>query len=225
MLNTNFKKIFTGLAVTFLLILWAVHIPVLKTFPAKEKYYEVIDSTHYDSTDYSVQEISSYNSASKLQWVNFHCTASKEGIDLDGAFFMDFWKNHLGWQNPGYNGLIHLDGTLEILKPWDWNDIVEKSEITNGVKGRNSRSLNFAYIGGVDKKLKPKDTRTPRQREVIDSLVGIVFCRLPQVEIMGHRDHPNVKKACPSFDIKKEYSISDFINTSSYFDNYKDTLK
>ena len=49
--------------------------------------------------------------------------------------------------------------------------------------------------------MRPQDTRTPAQRAALAEYVREFHRRHPNVRIVGHRDLPNVHKACPSFDV------------------------
>ena len=74
------------------------------------------------------------------------------------------------------------------------------------MKGYNKESIGICYIGGIDKNtLQPKDTRTPAQKEALKKLLIELKKMYPQAEILGHRDFPNVAKACPCFNAKIEY--------------------
>ena len=68
-------------------------------------------------------------------------------------------------------------------------------------------TINISYVGGIDKSGKPKDTRTEAQKQSILKLLKELRVKFPKAKIQGHRDFPNVKKECPSFDAKKEYSL------------------
>jgi N-acetylmuramoyl-L-alanine amidase len=98
--------------------------------------------------------------------------------------------------------LIHLDGELETLVPYDIDDVVQPREITNGAAGYNAQALHVAYVGGVDKNLKPKDTRTEAQIiRMIDYLTWAITV-WPDIKIVGHGSLPGVNKACPSFSVR-----------------------
>jgi uncharacterized protein YeaO (DUF488 family) len=53
----------------------------------------------------------------------------------------------------------------------------------------------------VDAHGNPKDTRTEAQKKSLLTLVRTYRSRYPGIKILGHRDWPNVHKACPSFDV------------------------
>lgn len=132
----------------------------------------------------------------EIKYIAVHCTAGPATQTTKAI--KDYWKNNLGWKSVGYHYLINSDGTIEQL--------AQESEITNGVAGFNSVLVNISYKGGVDASNKPKDTRTPQQKESILKLLKELRKRYPKAIIQGHKDFPNVKKACPSFEAKKEYS-------------------
>lgn len=94
--------------------------------------------------------------------------------------------------------MIKADGEIVNTLPID--------QVSNGVAGWNSQIINISYIGGVDRNNQPKDTRTPEQKASILKLLRELKLKFPKAKIQGHRDFPNVHKACPSFDAKKEYS-------------------
>ncbi|MCJ1809905.1 N-acetylmuramoyl-L-alanine amidase [Flavobacterium covae] len=124
-----------------------------------------------------------------------HCTATAQSATVENI--KNYWREHLGWQMPGYHFIIMPNGTVVPLLPIE--------EVSNGVKGFNSVSINISYIGGVDAKGKPKDNRTEAQKASLLKLLKDLKKKFPTAIIQGHRDFPNVKKACPSFDAKNEY--------------------
>lgn len=98
---------------------------------------------------------------------------------------------------PGYHFIIMPDGSIINLLSID--------QVSNGVQGFNSVLINIAYLGGIDSRNVPVDNRTPQQKASILSLLKELKQKFPTAIIQGHRDFPKVKKACPSFDAKKEY--------------------
>jgi len=70
------------------------------------------------------------------------------------------------------------------------------------VRGYNSNSIHIAYIGGKD-----RDDRTEIQKAMMLSLIKGLRDKYPEAVIQGHRDFPNVAKACPQFDAKVEYDF------------------
>ena len=67
----------------------------------------------------------------------------------------------------------------------------------------------MCYIGGVDTSksgLPPIDNRTEAQKRSLRTLLADIHRRYPAAQILGHRDFPEVRKACPCFDAREEYS-------------------
>jgi N-acetyl-anhydromuramyl-L-alanine amidase AmpD len=66
----------------------------------------------------------------------------------------------------------------------------------------NTGNIGICYVGGVARDGgTPKDTRTPEQRKTLRTLIRTYQDRYPGIIVQGHRDWPNVHKACPSFDV------------------------
>ena len=131
----------------------------------------------------------------KIKYIAVHCTATPQTTSIDSI--KNYWKTNLGWKMPGYHFIIKPDG--EVVK------LLSVDEVSNGVKGFNSETINISYIGGVDAKNQPIDNRTPAQKATLLKLLKEFRAKFPNAIIQGHRDFPNVKKACPSFDAKNEY--------------------
>jgi len=130
-----------------------------------------------------------------IKYLAVHCTATSQNTSISAI--QSYWKDHLGWKMPGYHFIVKPDGEVVNLLPIE--------QVSNGVKGFNSQIINISYIGGVDASNVPKDTRTPQQKASLLKLLAALKQKFPTAVIQGHRDFPNVKKACPSFDAKKEY--------------------
>ena len=132
-----------------------------------------------------------------IKYIAIHCTATPQTTSL--MAIQRYWKESLGWKSPGYHFLIEPNGTTHRLM--DFNGVA------NGVKGFNKESIHISYIGGVDKQGRPVDNRTVAQKKAILECIHEVIewsdnkCPI----IQGHRDFPNVNKACPCFDAKAEY--------------------
>lgn len=130
-----------------------------------------------------------------IKYVAVHCTATSQKTSISAI--QSYWKNQLGWKMPGYHFIILPNGEAVPLLPID--------QVSNGVKGFNSVTINIAYLGGVDSKGNPKDNRTAAQKATLLKLLKEYKKKFPTAIIQGHRDFPDVKKACPSFDAKTEY--------------------
>lgn len=130
-----------------------------------------------------------------IKYIAVHCTATAQSATI--AAIVNFWQKVKGWKSPGYHIIIKPNGEAHRL--------ASDEDITNGVAGFNSQSLHVCYIGGVDDKGKPIDNRTDAQKETLLKVIKDWKRKYPKAIIKGHRDFPNVKKACPSFDAKEEY--------------------
>ena len=121
-----------------------------------------------------------------------HCSATRQTAMVQSI--QNHWRNVLKWKNPGYQVLIDANGTIHRLAP--------DSAICNGVAGHNQTSLHVSYIGGVDRQNRPVDNRTPQQIAAMIQVINDWLKLYPSAIVQGHRDFPNVKKACPSFDAR-----------------------
>ena len=144
----------------------------------------------------------------RMKYLVLHCAATPEGREVTSKEIRHWHtdpvsKGGRGWKQVGYTDLFHLDGTVERLVRNNEDAEVDPWEVTNGAAGYNSVSRHVVYAGGVAKDGKtPKDTRTAGQLKAMRDYVRDFHERFPQIRIVGHRDLPGVKKACPSFDVK-----------------------
>ncbi len=106
-----------------------------------------------------------------------------------------------GWSKPGYTDMIHLDGSLENLTPFDQDDNIAAWELTYGAKGINGISRHIVYVGGKNREYtQDKDTRTDKQKEALKIYAQYTILRHPSIKVGGHNQFTN-KKQCPSFDV------------------------
>lgn len=131
----------------------------------------------------------------KIDYIIIHCSATKEGQDFK-AKDIDQWHKQRGYNKIGYHYVIDLDGTVETGRP--------ENEIGAHCKGYNSNSIGICYIGGLDRNLSVKDTRTQAQKDAMWELVIKLLSKYPNANVYGHNEF-NKGKACPCFDVKKEF--------------------
>ena len=129
-----------------------------------------------------------------------HCSATREGQDIKAKTIKQ-WHKDRGFDDIGYHYVIDLDGTIEKGRAEDL--------VGAHCKGHNATSIGICYVGGCDKNMKPKDTRTPEQKRSMLSLVRKLVnkYKIPVTQIWAHHDFDK-HKACPSFDIsefRKDY--------------------
>lgn len=134
--------------------------------------------------------------ARQVNKIIVHCTATPEGRDVTVDEIRRWHVEEKNWSDIGYHWIVTLNGTLERGRP----------EHIQGAhaKGFNKNSIGLCYVGGVDKDMNPKDTRTEGQKETLKCILEDLKDRHPNAEIIGHRDVSS--KACPSFDAKAEYN-------------------
>lgn len=131
----------------------------------------------------------------KIDYIIIHCSATKEGQDFK-AKDIDQWHKQRGYNKIGYHYVIDLDGTVETGRP--------ENEVGAHCKGYNSNSIGICYIGGLDRNLSVKDTRTQAQKDAMWELVIKLLSKYPNANVYGHNEF-NKGKACPCFDVKKEF--------------------
>jgi len=135
----------------------------------------------------------------QIDKVVVHCTATPQDTTVESI--LNYWKSK-GWRHPGYHHIIEADGKV--------HDLLEHRFVANGVYGHNHNTIHVAYIGGINSKKRPKDTRTAEQKKALRMLIDEIrwnnYAKF--TEVVGHRDFEGVKKACPCFDVKKWYEIS-----------------
>ena len=124
---------------------------------------------------------------------------------------------------PGYHFFVTRDGWLYYCRPLNVRGC--------HAKGYNTGSIGVCYEGGRKEECKrwhqnecehcgkrgckcPKglhtmspweDNRTAEQMVTLHVLLSTLHELWPEAVILGHRDLPGVKKACPCLDAKREY--------------------
>ncbi len=122
-----------------------------------------------------------------------HCSATPAGKPFRAAD-IDRWHREKGWAEIGYHFVIPLDGSIE-----QGRDLGEPGA---HVSGHNAKTIGICLIGGTDAAGKPKDTFNAKQFDALQLVLQGLRARWPAARILGHRDFPNVAKACPSFDVR-----------------------
>lgn len=125
-----------------------------------------------------------------------HCSATRCDRPFPVTALIRCHADRFGFT--GYHYYITRDGTTYQTR--------HEQLIGAHAKDYNRNSLGICYEGGLDEQGKPADTRTKAQKQSLLKLLKRLKKEHPQAQILGHRDLPNVKKACPCFDAKSEYS-------------------
>tara|TARA_R110002167_G_scaffold1337_1_gene5912 strand:- start:7596 stop:8006 length:411 start_codon:yes stop_codon:yes gene_type:complete len=125
-----------------------------------------------------------------------HCSATPESKDVTIDTIRKEHVEDNGYSDIGYHWIIPLSGSVEKGRP--------ESISGKHSKDFNKNSIGVCYIGGVDKDMNPKDTRTEGQKETLKCLLEDIKDRYPNAEIIGHRNISS--NTSPSFDAKAEYN-------------------
>lgn len=130
-----------------------------------------------------------------IDMIVIHAAATPPSMDI-GVQEIDRWHRAKGWLSVGYHFVIRRDGTLEDGRP------VEKSGAH--AAGYNKSSIGICLVGGLaaDRKT-PENNFTVEQFTTLEGLVEYWHGRFPAAQILGHRDLPDVTKACPCFEVRE----------------------
>ena len=131
----------------------------------------------------------------KIEKIIIHCAATPEGRDIKMETIKSWHVKGRGWSDIGYHYVIELDGTIKDGRPLE--------RIGAHTKGHNATSIGICYVGGMDKDKNAKDTRTELQQVAMLNLLDSLQDRFKKATIHGHNEFS--AKACPSFDVQKEY--------------------
>lgn len=123
-----------------------------------------------------------------------HCSATTPEMDV-GVKEISKWHVNRGFSGCGYHFVIRRDGVIE-----KGRDIWVAGA---HAKGFNNSSIGICWVGGVDSDLKEQDNRTQEQKSAMSTLIKLLGFMFDDADVCGHRDLPNVKKACPSFDVNE----------------------
>lgn len=127
----------------------------------------------------------------KIDKIIIHCSATPEGRAVT-VQEIEKWHREKGYNGIGYHYIIGLNGEI-----WKGRDI---NLIGAHTQGQNANSIGVCYIGGCDRSMKAKDTRTPAQKVALLNLVKELKKQYPKASIHGHNEF--AAKACPSFNVK-----------------------
>lgn len=131
----------------------------------------------------------------EINLIVVHCSASDDGQDIGRD---EIKAMHLarGFADVGYHYIIRRNGVIEIGR---------LEEVMGAhAEGYNAASLGVCLVGGVeaDDKLRAEFNFTRSQMRALEGLLIDLTKRFPKAEIRGHKDLPNVAKACPCFDVR-----------------------
>ena len=148
----------------------------------------------------------------EIEEIQIHCSATREGHAIT-ADEIRKWHKARGWSDIGYHYIIGFQG-IEFGRPLH--------RMPASAKGHNKHAAAVCYIGGLDSNGKAKDTRTPRQKELLIKIIKQLKAKYPKAKIYGHRDlspdknkdgkiSPIVFKICGAFSLSSFPSFVSFI--------------
>lgn len=137
--------------------------------------------------------IRGHNLTRNIDELFLHCTATQQNATV--AAIQRYWRETLKWNAPGYHIILTPEKGFSYLRDFNL--------ASNGVAGRNSRSINIAYIGGIDRNGRPLDNRTDMQKRLMERIITEFKLKRPNIKVRGHNEVSN--KACPSFNVKEYY--------------------
>lgn len=132
-----------------------------------------------------------------VDWIIVHCAATPATMDV-GVEEIRAWHLERGWADVGYHYVIRRNGIIEKGRP--------ETRPGAHVRGINHVSLGICLVGGAAKDTKTAENNfTRKQMNSLRDLIEELESRHPNAPVIGHRDVPNVHKACPSFEVMEWY--------------------
>jgi N-acetylmuramoyl-L-alanine amidase len=142
-----------------------------------------------------------YKDMNHIGFIAIHCSATPNDAkhqNIDAATIRQ-WHRAKGWRDIGYHYVIKRDGTVEKGRA---------DNIPGAHEPRiNANSLAICLVGGAPPLGSPaekaglgENNYTDAQWHSLLTLVTDLHSKHPNAVVLGHRDVPGVRKACPSFD-------------------------
>lgn len=128
----------------------------------------------------------------KFERIILHCSATPPNMNI-GVDEITRWHIERGWRTCGYHYVIRRDGTTELGRP-----VWQKGA---HAKGHND-AVGICMVGGVDADGNPEMNFENVQFRAVRDLVANLRAVFGHMVVLGHRDLPGVRKACPSFDVR-----------------------
>lgn len=132
----------------------------------------------------------------KPKHITVHCSATPPSQPHVGVVALRDMHMAKGWSDLGYHFVITRDG--------HWHDGRPITRQGAGVRYYNKDNVHICLVGGVDEGGKPEFNYTDQQMATLRYRISDLCSQygIKQENIKGHRDWPNVAKACPCFDIQ-----------------------
>lgn len=139
----------------------------------------------------------------ELKYLVIHCTDTLPNREVTSKEIRSWHTSPVamggrGWRQVGYADMIHIDGKVENLVPYNQDRVVDPWEITNGAVGFNDKARHVVYVGGKGFDGKASDTRTQAQKDALAKYVKDFLKVNPTCKVAGHYQ-VNAGRDCPSF--------------------------
>jgi len=128
--------------------------------------------------------------SSRITKLFIHTTAGN--INDSAVDVMNYFFHGRKWGTGGYHFLIEKSGKV--------TQVYKDNQVTNGVKGQNSESVHFSWIGGYDFK-EGSNQMSKGQAITLVDMVKFYCKRYPDIEVFGHNQV--AQKSCPWFFVPK----------------------
>lgn len=137
----------------------------------------------------------------RIDYLAVHCSATPADRDI-GAADIRKWHRERGWRDIGYHYVIRRDGTIEKGRadnvPGAHEPRINRNSISICLVGGSPPIGSSAFKRGLG-----ENNFTDAQFASLERQLRELKAKHPQAEIIGHRDVPGVRKACPSFDVRE----------------------
>ena len=143
-----------------------------------------------------------YLNPNDIQYLAVHCSATKPS-QMIGASEINQWHLQRGWAGIGYHFVIRRDPNMLGSYIEFGRSMAERGA---HVKGYNSYSLGICMVGGIDDFGNPQANFSDQQYTALYYTLKFLQGLYPNAVVQGHRDFPNVAKACPCFDVPQWWS-------------------
>ena len=134
-----------------------------------------------------------------------HCSATPENRDIKTETIRSWHVKGNGWSDIGYHFVIELDGAVKNGRALH--------KMGAHTRGENAHSIGVCYVGGIDKNKNAKDTRTDAQKDSLNKLISALMLDHSEASVHGHNEFS--AKACPSFDVQKEFGVNKIVKKKS----------
>ncbi len=140
--------------------------------------------------------------ADSVVYIVVHCSNTKPRQKVNKAY-MERIHRLKGRLWIGYHYVIDRKGNIETGRTLD--------QIGGHAPGFDNKSIGICLAGGMDQEGNRADNFTEVQRENLLQLIAVLHQQFPKAIVVGHRDLPNAKTECPSFDVKQFLQESGYV--------------